>query len=107
MKSEDIVYESGSSPRVRGKRGGAPRRARKAGLIPARAGKTVLPSDVPDYSRAHPRACGENRPADASNGRVQGSSPRVRGKLAGNIRAEASRRLIPARAGKTCSEQGA
>ena len=31
----------------------------------------------------------------------RGSSPRVRGKLAGNIRAEASRRLIPARAGKT------
>ena len=70
----------GSSPRVRGKLGGGRRHRHRRRLIPARAGKTRRPGRRVGEARAHPRACGENRPADASNGRVQGSSPRVRGK---------------------------
>ena len=73
--------DSGSSPRVRGKRfevggdGGLGR------LIPARAGKTNLRDPRRGALPAHPRACGENGAA-SSGGWCPGG-------------------LIPARAGKT------
>ena len=91
----------GSSPRVRGKRP-SPRRSDDARrLIPARAGKTRMQMHEPQARPAHPRACGENLLTPDSDEARPGSSPRVRGKLAGHHARLESRRLIPARAGKT------
>ena len=50
----------GSSPRVRGKPGGAPAGGSAPGLIPARAGKTCASPRSSRTPTAHPRACGEN-----------------------------------------------
>ena len=72
-------------------------------LIPARAGKTALIALTPSPIAAHPRACGENDHAGRVGGGEQGSSPRVRGKLADALVLELAARLIPARAGKTLS----
>ena len=51
--------------------------------------------------RAHPRACGENSSGGPDGESDMGSSPRVRGKLAGPQGGVLGDRLIPARAGKT------
>ena len=93
--------ETGSSPRVRGKRelgcgGGLAER-----LIPARAGKTFSVSRLCRRRRAHPRACGENPVSLFLVGGGWGSSPRVRGKLHPARPLQRRRGLIPARAGKT------
>ena len=52
---------------------------------------------------AHPRVCGENGRTHASENRVAGSSPRVRGKLTTPMKQRLFWRLIPACAGKTTS----
>ena len=91
----------GSSPRVRGKRGGRRHGPCPSRLIPARAGKTSAHSRLAGASRAHPRACGENMTTQILAPSTRGSSPRVRGKPSlWRVRVR-FRRLIPARAGKT------
>ena len=95
------VAQTGSSPRVRGKRflrGGSRARGR---LIPARAGKTLRRLSPPISGRAHPRACGENPRDGAGQALGPGSSPRVRGKRPLGLLGLRDRGLIPARAGKT------
>ena len=91
----------GSSPRVRGKRDLVRDLAGWSRLIPARAGKTHSVTKGPRWPAAHPRACGENRPASASALNRAGSSPRVRGKHAAPRVDHEVAGLIPARAGKT------
>ena len=92
---------TGSSPRVRGKLLVHRRHEDGAGLVPACAGKTTGWPLVRGHVQAHPRVCGENLlPFDADDTRA-GSSPRVRGKLAGRGRVVVGRGLIPACAGKT------
>ena len=49
----------------------------------------------------HPRACGENLASTGSNPSIKGSPPRVRGKLRLAVEVGVSRRITPARAGKT------
>ena len=91
----------GSSPRVRGKQGRRRPGQRHEGLIPACAGKTVNIPHCICEEPAHPRACGENfipRPRAAPFG---GSSPRMRGKLTGELIHRGTTGLIPAHAGKT------
>ena len=115
----------GSSPRVRGKlRWNSnvsgwgrliPARAGKTqfhaglpppgGLIPARAGKTRRAGPSRTGCTAHPRACEENPPLRTARSRTGGSSPRVRGKLAGTRPTTVPTGLIPARAGKTWTLQ--
>ena len=63
----------------------------------------VLGMGVP----AHPRACGENSKYRVMELMDVGSSPRVRGKLFEHGQALAHGRLIPARAGKTCTAASA
>ena len=75
-----IARSVGSSPRVRGKRGGLGHRLADPGLIPARAGKTSCGQDPRRGCGAHPRACGENSPGSPLGPGSPGSSPRVRGK---------------------------
>ena len=72
-------------------------------LIPARAGKTAHEPYCPCTSRAHPRAGGENPVANRQQELEWGSSPRGRGKLTAQPSSLPLRRLIPARAGKTCA----
>ena len=74
------VSDTGSSPRVRGKRqcsshGQTPRR-----IIPARAGQTGSRHFNDDGHADHPRACGANDGSQSRIGTMPGSSPRVRGK---------------------------
>ena len=95
------VFPPGSSPRVRGKLPALRAPVRRGRLIPARAGKTGGHGVPARVSKAHPRACGENRAWTGARERHRGSSPRVRGKPPQNQREPATFRLIPARAGKT------
>ena len=97
------ALRSGSSPRVRGKRGALPRLVRVLGLIPACAGKTLTAYLDGGTYTAHPRVCGENLEQSVGAVNTVGSSPRVRGKLNTRRAVELEERLIPACAGKTFS----
>ena len=92
---------TGSSPRVRGKRGELPVHRTLLRIIPARAGQTCIlgANGVPRPD--HPRACGANRPYGHAALENAGSSPRVRGKRCRTCRCTGLHRIIPARAGQT------
>ena len=92
---------SGSSPRVRGKPPRLLSLLLGGRLIPARAGKTWGSSGLVYTTKAHPRACGENRACPRIRRPIPGSSPRVRGKHGRRPGGMVLRGLIPARAGKT------
>ena len=96
-----LTQKAGSSPRVRGKLSVTESRPGRDRLIPACAGKTHGSGCVSADSAAHPRVCGENPILTASARHSLGSSPRVRGKHAGNVEEALELRLIPACAGKT------
>ena len=105
----DIDYSTapeitGSSPRVRGKRTRRRSLPGRNGLIPACAGKTPSILRSMGQRGAHPRVCGENLVTAVVKISRVGSSPRVRGKPLGYLRAVIRRGLIPACAGKTTSE---
>ena len=91
----------GSSPRMRGKRGGRPCSRRRRRLIPAYAGKTNQRAASARVARAHPRVCGENPCFCRGVSSRWGSSPRMRGKRCRSGRSFGGRGLIPAYAGKT------
>ena len=97
---------SGSSPRVRGKRGHALDEVRHARLIPACAGKTRACIWLVRSWSAHPRVCGENYLHFGVCSGGLGSSPRVRGKHPPSPAKAGGLRLIPACAGKTRSPPG-
>ena len=93
----------GSSPLVRGqlRRGewGLPRQR----IIPARAGPTCIIYGVSHDTPDHPRSCGANIAFPHSKPGVFGSSPLVRGQLSVEFSTQGRLRIIPARAGPTCS----
>ena len=93
--------QPGSSPRMRGKLHCVDLPCFRPGLIPAHAGKTFLDTRGRSWSRAHPRACGENQLKNGGTPLEQGSSPRMRGKLHNPRSARFAIGLIPAHAGKT------
>ena len=97
------VFDSGSSPRGRGKPTAVGLRPPAQRLIPARAGKTPCGSAAAKTSAAHPRAGGENVDGVVNLVASPGSSPRGRGKPLAPTGHRRQRRLIPARAGKTVS----
>ena len=97
------VFEGGSSPRVRGKRGSTLSTEMTVGLIPACAGKTNTLGYLARGRKAHPRVCGENLLLRSFLLLRSGSSPRVRGKRGEGGQGLESGRLIPACAGKTSS----
>ena len=90
---------------MRGKLPGPGPGQRTLGLIPAYAGKTHGRGERIHVDRAHPRVCGENKIRDSARFRVAGSSPRMRGKLAGGVIGVQYAGLIPAYAGKTCGRR--
>ena len=89
----------GSSPRVRGTsvcpRCGMPLQR----FIPACAGNVSMWQMSTMSLPVHPRVCGERPVRDTTPTLSDGSSPRVRGTLAGKIRWKTQRRFIPACAG--------
>ena len=95
------AMQLGSSPPVRGARGGVHLQLKRAGLIPARAGSTRSTVHAPAQGRAHPRPCGEHNEGSAKTLKALGSSPPVRGALSCGSTTSESGGLIPARAGST------
>ena len=69
----------GSSPRMRGTRGGRPSVRGTRGIIPAYAGNTPSTIMRPFRKRDHPRVCGEHIPRVVRYPSRGGSSPRMRG----------------------------
>ena len=95
------LLESGSSPRMRGKRYVRPFALQHIGLIPAHAGKTFPAPRAIARTEAHPRACGENSDPAGQQLCNAGSSPRMRGKPLYTQMRHWTGGLIPAHAGKT------
>ena len=73
------MKQAGSSPRLRGARGGDRRHVPGVRLIPASAGSTLKHPSIVVRRRAHPRVCGEHRDLNAATNLAKGSSPRLRG----------------------------
>ena len=93
----------GSSPLTRGKRDRLRELRLELGLIPAHAGKTAARRKPSCAQVAHPRSRGENNLSKAFSVYRYGSSPLARGKPWPAYGDAITQRLIPARAGKTCS----
>ena len=112
----------GSSPRVRGTPDHAPgpsrihgiipacagntrriggKRHDMAGIIPACAGNTTPARPAPNWTRDHPRVCGEHEDKTEQAWRNLGSSPRVRGTPCAAELVDGSGGIIPACAGNT------
>ena len=69
--------------------------------IPAHAGKTLAPIAAEEAMAEHPRACGENGAIQRGQIILNGTSPRMRGKLGVSAKFDYRPRNIPAYAGKT------
>ena len=92
----------GSPPRMRGKQQLRVCFQFFRRITPAYAGKTIIYHRMHSKSRDHPRVCGENLPVKALLLRIQGSPPRMRGKLPFLRFRSLTFRITPAYAGKTC-----
>ena len=98
------ITQTGTSPRMRGKRPQHPAPTAYRGNIPAYAGKTRNKTSPAAFSPRvweHPRVCGENWPVAKSTAQHAGTSPRMRGKRSCFHREAEPHRNIPAYAGKT------
>ena len=96
-----LAQGGGSSPRMRGAQHQDHRFPRREGIIPAYAGSTW---DLPfgrSSTRDHPRVCGEHPTLNASALCGTGSSPRMRGAPAAELRSAGGAGIIPAYAGST------
>ena len=94
-------YKSGSPPRVRGKATSPPGTRRPPRITPARAGKSGTVAARGLTGRDHPRACGEKLRSPVLVATLQGSPPRVRGKVLGEVELHRAAGITPARAGKS------
>ena len=95
------VPSVGTSPRMRGKPGGSPRPPIRTRNIPAYAGKTADSIVKRLEKLEHPRVCGENCVGAGVGERVNGTSPRMRGKHQRYNFRGIEHGNIPAYAGKT------
>ena len=93
----------GSSPRMRGTRGGGIGALRLVGIIPAYAGNTTLALLRDVWVLNHPRVCGEHQMYGSLVGWDSGSSPRMRGTPSGVVGFVYKAGIIPAYAGNTFS----
>ena len=101
----EVSLVPGSSPLTRGKPRWRPQVDEHRGLLPAHAGKTDRRVNQPHDSWAHPRSHGENKTISPTASKRAGSSPLTRGKRLRPSRRGCGQRLIPAHAGKTCSQR--
>ena len=81
-----IALGAGLSPRVRGKRRGAVLQAGGVGSIPACAGEACGKNCNCRSAWVYPRVCRGSSVNDIEHGVMHGLSPRVRGKLFGDVR---------------------
>ena len=72
----------------------------QSGIIPAGAGKRAHEAHLAGPTEDHPRGCGEKPRYFDEKFKLQGSSPRVRGKVSYNNNIYTFNRIIPAGAGK-------
>ena len=79
--SATMLYEQGSSPRMRGTHNVSVPHVPRNGIIPAYAGNTSGSPVVKSVCWDHPRVCGEHNSEGYQRSRRQGSSPRMRGTL--------------------------
>ena len=96
---------TGSSPLARGLRGLVRLDLGGRGIIPARAGFTDLLAPAVSFLWDHPRSRGVYSWATSGRTERTGSSPLARGLLSDHIPSFSGRRIIPARAGFTCSRR--
>ena len=94
----------GSPPRVWGKVQPERDVQDAARITPAYAGKSKRMRFPRTGSKDHPRVCGEKTAYQAQAGCNQGSPPRMRGKVTGNLYAGRHLRITPAYAGKRIAE---
>ena len=80
------------------------RGTRGLGNIPAYAGKTHPCDHKHNPAAEHPRVCGENENMKTDMERLNGTSPRMRGKHSNMCSRIHSTRNIPAYAGKTAAQ---
>ena len=98
-----LLSDCGSSPRVRGTRGGSRGETRRSRFIPACAGNAPLAAIDDLGIPVHPRVCGERLPFTLQSRQFYGSSPRVRGTQLTADGATVAVRFIPACAGNATS----
>ena len=97
----DATFLMGSSPRLRGTRGGWCRLLGATGIIPALAGNTAIGATPASPTGDHPRACGEHTLRDVCSIADLGLSPRLRGTLPCHAPFTCFIGIIPALAGNT------
>ena len=90
----------GSPPRMRGKVLPPPLAALHRGITPAYAGKRRLPYRRCRSRQDHPRICGEKHRGPVLVPLLQGSPPRMRGKVIAAAEGARTRRITPVYAGK-------
>ena len=96
-----VMFNPGSSPRMRGTRGLSLSATADFRIIPAYAGNTIPLRRFSRLDRDHPRVCGEHRTRSHASLYEAGSSPRMRGtRLVKNTGTRAAG-IIPAYAGNT------
>ena len=97
--ASDIM--KGSSPHMRGTLPDKVPDGFRPGIIPAYAGNTPICLFRACNQGDHPRICGEHSSAGAAKVTAKGSSPHMRGTLAGSYPRAALSGIIPAYAGNT------
>ena len=99
----NIIFLSnqGSPPRMRGKLLRRVKALLLPRITPADAGKTKFCFIVILNRWDHPRGCGENQSSKRFYALIDGSPPRMRGKLEGVVLIGQNLRITPADAGKT------
>ena len=96
----------GSSPRIRGKWDSSRCQLVKMGIIPANTGKISRAETILGSKQDHPREYGENIFRIYFGCVYEGSSPRIRGKLAALRLPRSTVRIIPANTGKIARRGG-
>ena len=90
----------GSPPRVRGKDTNDANTGATVGITPAYAGKSCRSPQGAGRAWDHPRVCGEKMMATAEAKAMEGSPPRMRGKVVADCGPKNTARITPAYAGK-------
>ena len=101
---DDLLFTTGSPPRVRGADLSVRLPYELAGIIPARAGSSSRSRPRGTGSWDHPRACGEQSIAALVPALNPGSSPRVRGAERRPDGVILQPGIIPAHAGSSLSK---
>ena len=102
----EIAKLHGSPPRMRGRRPAGRACGRGTRLTPANAGTTICRGRWWPAARAHPRECGDDDQRTDREKLVEGSPPRMRGRLGSWCAGVAGWGLTPANAGTTSDGPG-